>query len=109
MHRSLVMALAFVLWSNGTYAQPYPTKPIRLLVSDSAGGLADTVARILGNGLSEIVGQRVVIENRAGAASNIGATVAARSPPDGYTIYQLPQTVSVNATLYTNLQYDAVH
>ena len=111
------MALAFVLWSNGTYAQPastssgqaYPSKPIRLLVSDSAGGLADTVARILGNGLSEIVGQRVVIENRAGAASNIGATVAARSPPDGYTIYQLPQTVSVNATLYTNLQYDAVH
>ena len=114
MYRLLVIALAFVAWPIGAYAQSastgsgqaYPSKPIRLLVSDSAGGLADTVARILGNGLSEVMGQRVVIENRAGAASNIGATVAAKSPPDGYTIYQLPQTVSVNATLYTNLQYD---
>jgi tripartite-type tricarboxylate transporter receptor subunit TctC len=94
------------LYSSGTSSQPYPSKPVRLLVSDSAGGLADTVARIIGNGLSEVIGQRVVIENRAGAASNIGATVAAKSPPDGYTIYQLPQTLTVNATLYTNLQYD---
>lgn len=87
-------------------AQTYPTKPIRLLVSDSAGGLADTIARILANGLSDVIGQRVMIENRAGAASNIGALVAAKSPPDGYTIYQMPQTLAVNATLYTNLQYD---
>lgn len=87
-------------------AQSYPTKPIRLLVSDSAGGLADTVGRILGNGLTEVIGQRVAIENRAGAASNIGALVAAKSPPDGYTIYQIPQTLAVNATLYNNLQYD---
>jgi tripartite-type tricarboxylate transporter receptor subunit TctC len=106
VHRLFVIALAFVFWPQGAHAQPYPSKPIRLLVSDSAGGLADTIARILGNGLSEVVGQRVVIENRAGAASNIGATIAAKSAPDGYTIYQLPQTLSVNATLYTNLQYD---
>jgi tripartite-type tricarboxylate transporter receptor subunit TctC len=88
------------------HAQTYPSKTIRLLVSDSAGGLADTIARILANGLSDVIGQRVVIENRAGAASNIGALVAAKSPPDGYTIYQMPQTLAVNATLYTNLQYD---
>jgi tripartite-type tricarboxylate transporter receptor subunit TctC len=106
MHRLPVLALSCALSPALTQAQPYPAKTIRLLVSDSAGGLADTIARILGNGLSEVVGQRVVIENRAGAASNIGALVAAKSPPDGYTIYQMPQTLAVNATLYTNLQYD---
>jgi tripartite-type tricarboxylate transporter receptor subunit TctC len=87
-------------------AQPYPNKPVRLLVSDSPGGLADTVARVIANGLESVINQRVIIENRAGAASNIGAAVAAKSPPDGYLIYQIPQTLAVNATLYTNLQYD---
>jgi tripartite-type tricarboxylate transporter receptor subunit TctC len=106
VHRLLMILLTLAVCSDGTSAQPYPSKPIRLLVSDSAGGLADTIARILGNGLSEVAGQRVVIENRAGAASNIGALVAAKSPPDGYTIYQMPQTLAVNATLYTNLQFD---
>lgn len=114
MRRRLVVALASTLVSASVVAQPtspsagqaYPSKTIRLLVSDSAGGLADTIARIIGNGLSDVIGQRVVIENRAGAASNIGALVAAKSPPDGYTIYQMPQTLAVNATLYTNLQYD---
>ncbi len=98
--------LAIFIWPCAAGAQPYPSKPIRLLVSDSAGGLADTVARVIGNGLGEVVGQRIIIENRTGAASNIGAVVAAKSPPDGYLIYQIPQTLSVNATLYTNLQYD---
>lgn len=96
---------------SGAHAQTapanvYPAKPVRLLVSDSAGGLADTIARIIGNGLGDVIGQRVIIENRAGAASNIGALAAARSSPDGYTIYQMPATLPVNATLYTNLQYD---
>ena len=110
MHRRdvmpVVLALAAMTVPLSALAQSYPSKPIRLLVSDSAGGLADTIARIIGNGLGEVIGQRVVIENRAGAASNIGALAAARSAPDGYTIYQMPQTLSVNATLYTNLQYD---
>ena len=114
MRRLLFLVMACTLWPAALCAQApstgsgqaYPSKTIRLLVSDSAGGLADTIARILANGLSEVIGQRVVIENRAGAASNIGASVAAKSPPDGYTIYQIPQTLSVNATLYTNLQYD---
>lgn len=106
MHRLPLLALILALSPLPTVAQPYPSKTIRLLVSDSAGGLADTIARIIGNGWSEVIGQRIVIENRAGAASNIGALVAAKSPPDGYTIYQMPQTLAVNATLYTNLQYD---
>lgn len=106
MHEVLVLAVACALWPACALAQPYPSKTIRLLVSDSAGGLADTIARIIGNGWSEVVNQRIVIENRAGAASNIGALLAAKSPPDGYTVYQMPQTLAVNATLYTNLQYD---
>lgn len=106
MQRLPVLALICACAPALSQAQPYPSKSIRLLVSDSAGGLADTIARIIGNGLGEVVGQRIVIENRAGAASNIGALAAAKSPPDGYTIYQMPQTLAVNATLYTNLQYD---
>jgi len=106
MRRTLVIALACSVLPVSALAQSYPTKPPRLLVSDSPGGLADTIARIIANGWSEVIGQRVIIENRAGAASNIGALVAAKSAPDGYTIYQIPQTLAVNATLYTNLQYD---
>lgn len=113
-YRTLVACLLIAAWPFAAGAQPastgsgqlYPSKTIRLLVSDSPGGLADTIGRILANGLSDVIGQRVVVENRAGAASNIGALVAAKSPPDGYTIYQMPQTLAVNATLYTNLQYD---
>lgn len=106
MHRLPVLAFLCCLLPALSHAQPYPSKTIRLLVSDSAGGLADTIARIIANGLGDVIGQRVVIENRAGAASNIGALAAARSPADGYTIYQMPQTLAVNATLYTNLQFD---
>ncbi len=87
-------------------AQNYPSKNIRFIVSDSAGGLADTVARILANALSEELGQRVVVENHAGAGSNIGAALAAKSAPDGYTWYEAPQTMTVNAFLYKNLPYD---
>lgn len=106
MHRLMVPVLLCVTFATGAVAQPYPSKTVRMLVSDSAGGLSDTIARVIANGLSEVIGQRVVIENRAGAASNIGAAVAAKSPPDGYTVYQMPQTLTVNATLYSNLQYD---
>lgn len=106
MHRLMVPVLLCATFSTSVLAQPYPSKSVRMLVSDSAGGLSDTIARVVASGMSEVIGQRVIIENRAGAASNIGAAVAAKSPPDGYTLYQMPQTLTVNATLYSNLQYD---
>ena len=74
----------------------------------SAGSGADTIARIIAGGMAPALGQQVVIDNRTGAAGNIGAELAAKSPPDGYTLFQASQTHAVNATLYTNLPYDLV-
>jgi tripartite-type tricarboxylate transporter receptor subunit TctC len=89
-------------------AQAYPAKPIRYLIPMSPGSGADTIGRIVAGGMSPALGQQVVIDNRTGAAGNIGAELAAKSPPDGYTVFQSSMTHAVNATLYTNLTYDLV-
>jgi tripartite-type tricarboxylate transporter receptor subunit TctC len=89
-------------------AAEYPTKPVRLVVPYAAGGSTDTLARIVGAQLGERLGQQVVIDNRTGAAGNIGAELAAKTPPDGYTVFQASMTHAVNATLYTSLTYDLV-
>jgi tripartite-type tricarboxylate transporter receptor subunit TctC len=89
-------------------AQSYPAKPIRYLIPMSPGSGADTIGRIIAVGMSPALGQQVVIDNRTGAAGNIGAELAAKSPPDGYTVFQASMTNAVNATLYTNLAYDLV-
>jgi tripartite-type tricarboxylate transporter receptor subunit TctC len=89
-------------------AQGYPVKPVRYLVPMSPGSGADTIGRIVAGGMSQALGQQVVIDNRTGAAGNIGAELAAKSPPDGYTVFQASMTHAVNATLYTNLAYDLV-
>src|SRR5262245_37418002 len=81
-------------------AQPYPTRPIRLLVWLSAGGPADIVARLISQWLSERLGQQFVVENRVGAASNIAAEAVVRSPPDGYTLLWITMSSAINATLY---------
>ena len=106
--RFLFSGLALVLSSNAA-AQPYPSKPIRFIVPFSAGGGADIVARAIGQKLSESVGQQVIIDNRTGAAAIIGTEIAAKSPPDGYTII-LGQTGpnSINPGLYERLPYDAL-
>ena len=89
-------------------AQAYPAKSVRYLVPMSAGSGADTIARIVAGGMTQALGQQVIIDNRTGAAGNIGAELAAKSPPDGYTVFQASQTHAVNATLYTSLPYDLV-
>jgi tripartite-type tricarboxylate transporter receptor subunit TctC len=72
----------------------------------SPGSGADTIGRIVTSGMSQALGQQVVIDNRTGAAGNIGAELAAKSAPDGYTVFQASMTHAVNVTLYTNLGYD---
>ena len=87
-------------------AQAYPSRVIRYLVPTSAGAGADVIGRIVASGLSEAMGQQVIVDNRVGAAGNIGAAIAAKAPVDGYTLFQVTFQHTVNVSLYRNLQYD---
>lgn len=89
-------------------ASNYPTKPIHLIVGFSPGGAADSVGRALAEGLSNRLGQPVVVENKAGANGNIAAEYVARSPADGYVLYFPSIGQAVNVSLYKNLSYDPV-
>src|SRR5688572_1524587 len=90
-------------------AQSYPVKPVRLIVPFAAGGAADVPGRILAHRLTELVGQQIVIENRPGAGSTIGAEAAARAAPDGYTLFMISNTHFVSAGLYKKLAYDSLN
>jgi tripartite-type tricarboxylate transporter receptor subunit TctC len=111
MHPGIaVAALAFALISTETPAQPagYPSKPIRLVVPFPAGASSDIVGRMIGQKISEQVGQQVIADNRAGVGGNLGIAVAAKSPPDGYTIVIATASVAVSPALYLNPGYDAL-
>ncbi|MBI3373915.1 MAG: tripartite tricarboxylate transporter substrate binding protein [Betaproteobacteria bacterium] len=96
-------------WAPAAVAQPYPAKPIRIVVPFPAGGIADIYARIIGNRLTETWAQPVVIENRTGAGGNIAAELVAKSPPDGYSLVMGSLgTHAVNVTLFSKLPYDPV-
>ncbi|MBK1613818.1 MFS transporter [Rubrivivax gelatinosus] len=84
----------------------YPNKPIRLVVGYATGGATDVIARLIGQKLGEGLGQTVVIDNRAGANSNVGAEAVVRSPADGYSLYVFTIANTINATLYPKLNYD---
>ena len=106
---ALLAAGGLACASANTLAQAYPAKPIRLLIATSAGSNPDTVARIVANRLGPILGQQIIVDNRAGAGGNIGAEVAARAPADGYTVFFAHTNHSINATLYRKLTYDIVN
>jgi tripartite-type tricarboxylate transporter receptor subunit TctC len=89
-------------------AQTYPTRPVRLIVGFEAGGAADILARLMGQWLSERLGQQFVIENRSGASGNIAAEAVARAAPDGYTLLLLTSTDVINATLYEKPNFDFI-
>ncbi len=93
---------------NSASAQNFPVRPIRLVVPFSAGGAADVPARILTQKLSEAVGHQVVVDNRAGAGSTIGADNVAKSAPDGYSLLMSSNTHFVSAGLYKKLPYDSI-
>ena len=108
--RCLFPALLPVLlcYSVSATAQGYPARPIRLIVPFPPGGGTDTMARVVAPKLSEFLGQQVVAENRGGAGANIGAEVAAKSAPDGYTLMLATITNAIGASLYSKLNYDLV-
>ncbi len=90
-------------------AQPYPSKPIRIVVPFPPGGIADVMARVFGQKFTDSWGQSVVVENRPGAGGNIGADLVAKSPPDGYNLVMGSiGTHSVNVSLFSKLPYDPV-
>jgi tripartite-type tricarboxylate transporter receptor subunit TctC len=90
-------------------AQSYPSRSVRLIVPFSAGGAADVPGRILAQRLTEAFGQQVVVDNRPGAGSTIGAEQAAKSAPDGYTLFMISNTHFVSAGLYKKLAYDSLN
>jgi tripartite-type tricarboxylate transporter receptor subunit TctC len=92
--------------SRFSFAQAYPTHPLRWVVGFPPGGGADLVSRIMASWLAERLGQPVVIENKPGAASNISVQTVATAPPDGYTLLFVPVSATVNATLSRNLPYN---
>jgi tripartite-type tricarboxylate transporter receptor subunit TctC len=87
-------------------AQAWPTKPVKMVVPFSPGGSTDVVARMLGQRLSEIWGQTVVIENKAGAGGNIGADMVAKSPADGYTLLMASGSITINPHIYAKMPFD---
>jgi tripartite-type tricarboxylate transporter receptor subunit TctC len=99
-------AAALPLLSRIARAQAYPTRPVRLIVGWPPGGGADTVSRIVGQWLSERLGQQVIIENRPGASTNISAQAVINSPPDGYTLLFYSASTLINTIMFPNLPFD---
>jgi tripartite-type tricarboxylate transporter receptor subunit TctC len=112
--RRLLLSATIVLAGSCALAgakaeDKYPSKPVRIIVSFSAGGPTDIVARAVGAKIGDLLGQQFVVENRVGAGGNIGADQVAKSPPDGYTLLMATvSTHAINPGLYRNMPYDPV-
>jgi tripartite-type tricarboxylate transporter receptor subunit TctC len=89
-----------------SWAQAYPSRPGRIIVGFAAGGATDIQARLMGQWLSDRLGQQFIVENRAGASGNIGTEAVAKAAPDGYTLLQIVTPHAINAALYSNLNFD---
>lgn len=106
---ALASAVLLAVLSCGAWAQPYPSKPIRIVVGFPPGGSVDIIARTIGNRLADSLRQQVVIDNKPGAAGSIAAEIAAKAPPDGYTLFmQDIPTHAINASLSKSLRFDSV-
>ena len=106
--KSLVLALSAALPLAAT-AQSYPTKPVRVIVGFTPGGISDVLSRVMSSHLSGAMGQQFIVDNRPGAGTTIAADLTAKAPPDGYTLYFVDMTThAINATLYSKLPYDSV-
>jgi len=104
----IVMAAALALCASLAFGQGFPNRPVKIIVPFTAGSATDILARTIGQKLSEMWGQPVIVENRAGAGGTIGAGIVAKSPPDGYTLMVHSSAHAVNASMYPVLPYDTV-
>lgn len=103
----LLFALVAVVSSANILAQPFPSRPVRIVVAFPPGGSADVLARLLAPKLSEVWSQPVLIDNKPGASANIGADNVAKSAPDGYSLLLGTPALAVSAAVFSNLTYDA--
>ena len=101
-------AAALPAVSRIAWAQSYPTRPVRIIVGFAPSGATDIMARLIGQWLSERLGQQFIVENRPGAASNIATEAVVRAPADGYTLLGTDAAAAINATLYDNLNFNFV-
>jgi tripartite-type tricarboxylate transporter receptor subunit TctC len=105
----VAMGLSALAWSTGgASALDYPTRPVRFVVGYPAGGATDIIARLIGQKLSERMGQQFVIENKPGAGNNIGTASVVNAAPDGYTVLLINPANFVNASLYANLNFNFI-
>jgi len=101
-------AAALPTLARFAWAQTYPSRPVRLIIGYPPGSGPDIIARLIGQGLSERLGQQFVVENRPGASGNIGTEIVVKAPPDGYTLLMVVAANTVNTTLYTNLNFNFI-
>src|SRR5262245_60945396 len=104
---ALTISTCAATWAEAGLAQPYPSKPIRLVVPFPPGGTTDTMSRFITPQLSELLGQQVLVENRPGAGGTLGTESVARAPADGYTVLLgTSSTLAIAPNFYSNLRYD---
>jgi tripartite-type tricarboxylate transporter receptor subunit TctC len=105
---ALVLATALAVITQGTLAQGYPSRTIRLIAASAPGGTSDILARLLAQQLSADLGQTVVVDNRAGASGIIGTDLVAKAAPDGYTLLLIQPSLTINPHIFAKVPYDAV-
>src|SRR5262245_47973579 len=101
-------AAALPVASRFAWAQAYPSRPVRIVVGFAPGGATDIMARLIGQWLSERLGQQFIVENRPGAASNVATEAVVNAPPDGYTLLVATSVNAINATLYEKLNFNLI-
>lgn len=106
---SLICPVALMgMISTGAHAQSYPAKTVRMIVPFAPGGNTDIIARVFAPKMAEALGQQVIIDNRGGAGSTIGTEIAAKSPPDGYTLLMVSAAHTINPAMVKKLPYDSI-
>jgi len=106
--RGIILAALWAFWASGVFAQNYPNRPIRLIVPFAAGGGSDFVGRLIGQKLTDQMGQTVVVDNRPGAASLVGTQIAANAAADGYTLLLADSGFTINIAFFKDPKYDAL-
>src|SRR5688572_32339391 len=103
-----ILAIVLAVFAGSAFAQAYPTKPVRIIVAFTPGSSTDIIGRAVAAKLSELWGQPVVVENRAGAGGSVGSAAVLREPPDGYTLLANSSAHVANPSIYAKLPYDTL-